>query len=349
MSLPPSEVPQGAIRFNTDSQRLEFYAQGEWWIMSTDTPNLASAGDSTPGARGVFQGGQSGPGVAKNDMSMVNIASLGNSIDFGDLHQIVRIHAGCSSSVRGFSSGGLASSPSVDEKTAIRMFIFASTGSAVDHSNLDEAIRSHGSCSNETRGIAAGGATPVIRNYIQYWTMASEGNANDFGDLTGVKKFNTMFSNSTRGLSAGGSSPTYLNTIEFITIATTGNAQDFGDIQNKVGYPLAGGNSVRGIIAGGTTGSPNVSGGGVNAIEYVTISSGGNANNFGDLTAKVYAASAVSSPTRLCRGAGGESPSTSSTTLAYIEIATEGNAVDFGDIPEARAYQAACSNAHGGL
>ena len=43
MSLPPSgEIPQGAIRFNTDSQRLEFYAQGEWWVMSTDTPNLGT-------------------------------------------------------------------------------------------------------------------------------------------------------------------------------------------------------------------------------------------------------------------------------------------------------------------
>ena len=48
MSLPPSEIPQGAIRFNTDSQRLEFYAQGEWWVMSSDTPNLATAGESTP-------------------------------------------------------------------------------------------------------------------------------------------------------------------------------------------------------------------------------------------------------------------------------------------------------------
>ena len=35
-----SEIPQGAIRFNTDSHKLEFYAQGEWWVMSTDTPNL---------------------------------------------------------------------------------------------------------------------------------------------------------------------------------------------------------------------------------------------------------------------------------------------------------------------
>ena len=57
MSLPPSEIPQGAIRFNTDSQRLEFYAQGEWWVMSTDTPNLGRSVDSTPGARGL-SGGQ---------------------------------------------------------------------------------------------------------------------------------------------------------------------------------------------------------------------------------------------------------------------------------------------------
>ena len=50
MSLPPSEIPQGAIRFNTDSQRLEFYAQGEWWVMSTDTPNLGKNSTSTAGS-----------------------------------------------------------------------------------------------------------------------------------------------------------------------------------------------------------------------------------------------------------------------------------------------------------
>ena len=51
-----SEIPQGAIRFNTDSHKLEFYAQGEWWVMSTDTPNLGNtltdSGDTTPNVRG---------------------------------------------------------------------------------------------------------------------------------------------------------------------------------------------------------------------------------------------------------------------------------------------------------
>ena len=34
---PPIEVPQGAIRLNTDSQRLEFFAQDRWYEMATNT------------------------------------------------------------------------------------------------------------------------------------------------------------------------------------------------------------------------------------------------------------------------------------------------------------------------
>ena len=34
---PPVEVPQGAIRLNTDSQKLEFFAQDQWWQMATDS------------------------------------------------------------------------------------------------------------------------------------------------------------------------------------------------------------------------------------------------------------------------------------------------------------------------
>ena len=348
MSLPPSgEIPQGAIRFNTDSQRLEFYTQGEWWVISTDTPNLGRSVDTTPGARGVFQGGQNPSGVAKDDMSYINVASAGDSTDFGDLHQIVRHHAGCSSSVRGFSSGGLPSSPSAAEKAAIRMFIFASTGSAVDHANLATSTRSHGSCSNATRGIAAGGAKPAATDVIQYWTMASSGNAQDFGDLTVARNGCPMVSNSTRGVACGGITPSYINTIDFITIASLGDAQDFGDLTQSIRYSSTGGNGVRGIIAGGTTGSPTTGSGGVNQIQYITILSGGNATDFGDLPTVHLGGAGLSSPTRFVKG-GGIGPSYLDS-IEYVEIATEGNAVDFGDIPNARSYLAGCSNAHGGL
>ena len=37
---PPIEVPQGAIRLNTDSQKLEFFAQDRWYEMATEVITL---------------------------------------------------------------------------------------------------------------------------------------------------------------------------------------------------------------------------------------------------------------------------------------------------------------------
>ena len=61
---PPIEVPQGAIRLNTDSQRLEFFAQDRWYVMATDVPTLNNntLSDHLGGARGIFASGQSIPG-----------------------------------------------------------------------------------------------------------------------------------------------------------------------------------------------------------------------------------------------------------------------------------------------
>ena len=53
---PPIEVPQGAIRLNTDSQKLEFYAQDRWHEMATDVPTLDG------GTRGIIASGLSVPG-----------------------------------------------------------------------------------------------------------------------------------------------------------------------------------------------------------------------------------------------------------------------------------------------
>jgi len=82
MSLPPSEIPQGAIRFNTDSQRLEFYAQDQWWVMSTDTPNLGRGVESTPGPRGIIAGGRISAPNFTDLIEYINIASLGDAVDF---------------------------------------------------------------------------------------------------------------------------------------------------------------------------------------------------------------------------------------------------------------------------
>ena len=81
-----SEIPAGAMRFNSDSQKLEYWNGSAWFQVHTATPNLASAGDVSVGARGVLAGGLNPSGGGYQDViDYGNIASTGNAIDFGNL------------------------------------------------------------------------------------------------------------------------------------------------------------------------------------------------------------------------------------------------------------------------
>ena len=346
MSLPPSgEIPQGAIRFNTDSQRLEFYAQGEWWVMSTDTPNLGRGVDTQPGARGIAFGGNNGSSLTVIDY--INIASAGNSVDFGSTVGGTTRTAGgaCASRTRGIYGGGQV--PGTPTSGEMEFITIASTGSATDWgANLSEGRDFLTALSNQTRGLWAGGrkiAPGTGATTIDYVTIASSGQtANDFGDLTAAQIFYPMgLASPTRGIIGGGNSSPSDTGIDFITIATTGNAQDFGTLgNNRGGAGLS--NATRGIFGGGYT--PSLS----SAISYITIASTGDTTNFGDLTRTVRSHAPASSPTRGVFMGGKEPGST--LNIDYILIQTEGNAVDFGDlIGTARGNIGGCSNAHGGL
>ena len=340
MSLPPSEIPQGAIRFNTDSQKLEFYAQGEWWVMSTDTPNLASAGDSTPGARGLFGGGATN--ISSDDVDTIdyiNIASTGNAIDFGNLTDARDFVHAASSATRGVFFGG--TDPGVVGAGEIDYVTISSTGNAVDWGiNQTTAQRNAGAIGNQTRGIYGG---TDGSNVIEYITFATTGTRNDFGDLIVSCQGNSATNSPVRGVFMGAYSGVGTNIIQFITIATTGNSQDFGDLIQARAQSSAGtvSNGVRGLVGGGIT--PTY----LNSIEYINIATTGNAMNFGDLSNTVRIPGSTSSATRGVF-AGGDSP-TYINTIEYIIISTEGDAVDFGDLTQARHGSAGVSNAHGGL
>ena len=316
MSLPPSgEIPQGAIRFNTDSQKLEFYAQGEWWVMSTDTPNLASAGDASIGARAVFPGGRTGSTTMTDDMDFINISSTGDALDFGDLLTDSFEAGACSSSTRGVKFGGRVF-PGSQYQDNLEAYTFASTGSIADIEDLRTATVYSCGASNETRGLIMGGLISSSYggswsggwNNIDYITIASFGESIEFGDLSfdhpgGINQA----SSPTRGIFAGGfaphngppgqpSAPSLATTkIQFVTIPTLGNSQSFGDLTNLTTYTSGAGNSVRGIYAGNGA-TPQTT------IEIINIPSGGNGVKFGDLEAARYAMAAVSSPTRVAWG-----------------------------------------------
>ena len=81
-----SEIPAGAMRFNSDSQKLEYWNGSAWFQVHTATPNLAQSGDRQPGARG-FLLLEEIRLLPTNDNSIILIlASAGRcSFDFGDL------------------------------------------------------------------------------------------------------------------------------------------------------------------------------------------------------------------------------------------------------------------------
>ena len=344
---PPVEVPQGAIRLNTDSQKLEFYAQDQWWEMATDVPTLDG------GARGFWcgAGSFSSPAWSASDViNMITIPTAGNATDFGNLTQGVReIGGSASSRTRAIRAGGTISGspPSSTHTDTIDFFTMSQQANAIDFGNLTAQFLGFGAsvAGSETRGIFAFSYNNSRSNTdtIEYVTIASTGNSNDFGNLTTARHTQQSSSSPTRTLTFGGMNPSRLTIIDYITTATTGNAQDFGDLaiaQSRAGVT---GNSTRGIFGGGE--DPSALTTRAQSVQYSTL---GNAINFGDILNKnVEYASACSSPIRGVWGGG--SPGAGNNVITYRTIATSGSGVDFGDLTNVGQSRAAMSNAHGGL
>ena len=348
-------IPQGAIRFNTDSQKLEFFAQDQWFEMVIDTPDLAVGSNTEAGARGVWAGGGGSTG-AVNVIQYINISSTGNAQDFGDLSSAA---AGNGGSGSGSNTRGLFHGTGANIN--IDYITISSTGNAQNFGNstLTGGIYDGNyaaALSNGTRGIGAGGWTslnhPVYPAYnvIEYVTISSTGNAVDFGDLTVGRLRTPGCASPTRGLFFAGANDgpvsTRYKSIDFISIATLGNAQNFGDLTTQKVTGSSCSNSIRGLYFGGSSGpSPSPL---TNSIEYVTIATLGNAVDFGDLTSARNSQTSLSSSTRGVSN-GGYAPSVNNT-IDYVTISSTGNAVDFGDLLNNSSTHAwCCSNAHGGL
>ena len=361
--LPPINITPGAIRFNTDSMKLEYFrigmeggatssyagigtlAAGEWVQITTDSPDI-----QTGGTRGLYGGGDAP--ADQTNISYVNIDSTGNAITFGDLTDATTALSGCSSRTRGLFCGGYYPS-----EADIEFVTISSTGNAAAFGDLTEHRISTASVSSSTRGLTAGGRTspsPSLSqfNTIDYVTIAQTGNSVNFGDLTVARHHLASGGSSTRGIFSGGKTPGDNSTIDFTTISTLGNCSDFGDQQTSRGMGGGVSNSVRMLIAGGYE-APLY----VDTIDYITISTLGNAQDFGNLTEIKSSMDGTASPTR---GVffGGISPAGAPTapnnrvnTIDYVQIMSLGNATDFGDMNTSSApgSYGACSNGHGGL
>jgi len=335
-----SEVPSGAMRFNSDSQKLEYYDGAQWLQVSTFSPNLNG------GARGVSVGGYTTGYVTTIDY--VTISTTGNAISFGTLATQRGWPAGMASNTRGVFAGGQTAPGGVYTNT-IEYITISSTGNATSFGSLSSGARhAPAGCSSSTRGLIGGGyIAPAATNTIDYITIAATGNTVDFGDLTTSRQYaSSGVNSSTRGI-WGPAETAPVNTIEFVTISTLGNAADFGDATVSNRSYLAGcSNAIRGLFAGGYSGAAPAQG--FNTIDYITIATLGNATDFGDLTRTISAfISAYASSTRGAV-AGGYFPA-ATNIIDYVTIMSTGNAIDFGDLTSARYGLTSTSNAHGGL
>ena len=178
-----------------------------------------------------------------NVIDYVQIHTIGNALDFGDLSQNRAQGTGFSSPIRAMYCGGYRqTSPGGNQHVSdIDVVKFASLGNATHFGDLIKERKTHsGGTSNSVRGVVGGGTLPATDdgvNFIEFITLASEGNGTEFGNLTANTKYASAVGSQTRAVFSGGSrNDAASNIIDFIEIATGGNAQDFGDIAGTTVY-----------------------------------------------------------------------------------------------------------------
>ena len=338
---PLQPTPVGALRFNTDSAKLEYFDGNQYVNITTDSPE-----QNTGGTRGLLQIGYDTPSY-RNVMDFVNISATGNAQDFGDM-----------TTKRGNGSFTFASrtralfgngyeSPTNTSTNVIDFFTIASKGDGTDFGDAVKKVEGANGVSNSTRGIHSFGFQRTDWAYqsdLQVTTIATTGSTVDSGfDAQVQHGAGGSCGSPVRGIFGGGN-PGATDVIDYISIQTLGTTADFGDLTGSEAPSMAS-NSIRGIyFAGEITPGTNT-----NAIEFITIATLGNSQDFGDSTYVSKSHMSTASSTRAIL-AGGANPSTTLNHIDYIQIMTTGNANDFGDLTSAaRGSGAANSNGHGGL
>jgi len=297
-------IKPGAFRFNTDSMKLE-----------------------------IFRGSANYEGTA----SMAGIGTLAA----GQWEEIQATSPEVQTGgTRGLVAAGYNGSAYIKN---IDYFNIDTTGNAIDFGDLQNNSGWVGALADRTRAVFLGDGGPSSggggEDNCSFVTIASTGDSQTFGNLTESLKYYGGLANSTRGVRGGGYPDT--NVIDFCTVQSTGNFVNFGDLtQARLGYGSGVSSPTRGMWGGGGKYSPATTV--TDTIDFITISTQGNAADFGNLTT---ARKAVGGCANAVRGiwSGGYTP-TYINTMDYVTIATLGNATDFGDSTWTGAYKSGASS-----
>lgn len=272
--------------------------------------------------------------ASTNIIMKITIGRTSNATDFGDLQYVSSYGTSASN---GTSDKGIKDCRQHNTTNCIQEWTISTGSDAANWGGISapyDGRSSKASTSNGTddRGIFAGGQESVYQNEIHYCTISSGSSTTDFGDLLDNKRSLGATSNGTsdRGIFGGGHADPQTDRIEYITITSTGNGTDNDNLTAARYNVTAISNDTddRGVWCGGQTNDPTF----YNIIDYRTISSSGNATDFGDLSNNKVNCGSLSNGIDE-RGViyGGDTGS-KINVIEYITIDTTGNVSDFGDL-----------------
>ena len=294
----------------------------------------AMQGSKIYGSRGMTAGGgvpaAVDGAVLYNTIDYFSIAQGGQAVDFGDLVAITKNAGDTGDGYRAMSMGGKtgpAPGTTVDD---ISYYNILTPGNSVAWSGLLQSDKAWGSASsNGHRAIFVGGTPPnwaTNETQIDNFSFTSQANAVDYGEGTSGRTFASSCSDGARCLSADDyGNGAFKKTIDYFSFTThSGTASDFGDLREILYEGCMTSNLNRAVH---WNGSPDKS-----YIDYMTISTPGNALDFGECTAAAgpFAGSDGSRAVQCSQAYSDYS------AILYMNIGTLGDTVNYGDLTQGR-------------
>ena len=219
----------------------------------------------------------------------VTISTVSDSVGFADLAEERINTVAMSDGNRAVWSGG---SDLPVYRNNIDYLTFANDATGLDFGDISLNAYNGGGLSDGNRGVHFFGYTQpanAVNATLEYMALGVIANAVDFGDSTQARYGGSGASDGSRGVWMGGyGAPLDVNTIDYINISTIGNAIDFGNLvaQRGLNTGQMAADGSRGMTLGAYTApaSPAI----VNAVDYITISTTGNAADWGELVQARY-------------------------------------------------------------
>lgn len=253
----------------------------------------------------------------------------------GEFKEITVSPAAVNYGDRGFTIGD----DGTTDPTRIQYFNLASASNAADFGDLTVGVAEGAAASNGTKAFRMGGhngaSSPSHQNVIESWTTSTLGNSTDHGDLSAICHYCHGNSDGTTGINVLGYSNGYSDTIDRFTMASAGNATDHGNLT----YARAYGGSSASVASARMINwaGYNSAGGYHDDNDYITITTAGNAADFGDLAVPNHYCTGVGtgSGDRALQLGGKENTGSGgyfSDRIQYNDLSTLGNATDAGNL-----------------